>query len=335
LSLVLLITTSATTSFLQNAVFAISAQFPEKYMQSFFSGQGVAGVLTSIVPLVIALSVPADVANTPESVKSRAGGYFIGCAAFSVLSLAMFAAMQRSSVFRFYHRLTREEAHADMTLNETMDENGSTILQEATGKSNTLEPLTWSGFVRVMKRIKLHAFSVAFCFLVTTAFFPAITASVRSVGSADASRFSDPVVFLLIHFLFFNVMDWVSRYIPMLHPRLNISKPSALFWFAIGRLVFVPLLLLSNVDGPVDGSARPIPSALANDAAYLVILSLFAITDGWLATCCLITAPTRMKGEEARVGMAMSFIYTIGLVLGSIVSFGIRGALCECNPFIA
>ncbi|RKP13155.1 hypothetical protein BJ684DRAFT_16411, partial [Piptocephalis cylindrospora] len=73
-SMALLILTSATSAYLQNAFFALSSHYPSLYVQGIMTGQGLAGVLASAIPLAILLgTVESDHSAVPEaSVAYRA-----------------------------------------------------------------------------------------------------------------------------------------------------------------------------------------------------------------------------------------------------------------------
>jgi equilibrative nucleoside transporter 1/2/3 len=73
----------------------------------------------------------------------------------------------------------------------------------------------------------------------------------------------------------------------------------------------------------------------------MLILFAFGLSNGYVASMCLMSAPSlehnpRLKGQREDVDVAATvsqFCLIGGLVLGSIASFIVRGAVCACNPF--
>ena len=60
--------------------------------------------------------------------------------------------------------------------------------------------------------------------------------------------------------------------------------------------MFLPLFLFCNIR-PSDDNVTPV--LLESDAAYLVVMILFSVSNGYLGSICMISAPQRVRGEEA------------------------------------
>jgi len=260
------------------------------------------------------------------------------------VSFCAYMALRRTRLYRFY--LVQGDAGAGKSLyaqSSQGDNAEGSLWSDALAvypASVDAQPLhlNWKGLLAVLQRIRSHAFAVAMCFVVTLGLFPSITGTVLSVSKprSDGSggdRIADPTVFVLVHFLVFNLGDYVGRYIPLIHAWLRCSTSMQVLMFSLVRLLFVPLVFLCNVT-----INHLMPAVvIKSDAAYFVILAIFAITNGWLGTVCMMSAPKRVRSarDEALVGMVMSFVMTLGMTIGSFASFGIRGLLCQCNPFVS
>eukprot|EP00842_Homolaphlyctis_polyrhiza_P005536 jgi/Hompol1/5984/HPOL_001251-RA len=190
-------------------------------------------------------------------------------------------------------------------------------------------------------------------FSVTLALFPALTSSILSTSWKPVSNSDDwhpsmraehVDLFVPIHFLIFNLGDMVGKSLPMI-PRLSSFSQQTLTQVAYLRLLFFPLLLFCNVI-TTDRLGNPVPRTLPllfGDAAYFCILALLGLTGGWLSTLLFIAAPVKVArstlaerpGAMRLAGDAMVVALTTGLVIGSTLSFVLRWAICDCNPFIS
>lgn len=64
------------------------------------------------------------------------------------------------------------------------------------------------------------------------------------------------------------------------------SKDSALFPAAVlSRLLFIPLLMLCNVEN------SKLAVIFGHDSAFVAIMALFSFSNGYLATLCMAYAP--------------------------------------------
>ncbi len=70
------------------------------------------------------------------------------------------------------------------------------------------------------------------------------------------------------------------------------------------------------------------------DNSFIFILFIFGMTNGWVATNLLMEGPqtVSVSGREKAVNI-MVFSLTAGLATGSLLSFMLKGILCQCNPF--
>ena len=84
------------------------------------------------------------------------------------------------------------------------------------------------------------------------------------------------------------------------------------------RFVFLPLFLFCNI--------RPEGRALTwvafeSDTAYIVIMMLFSISNGYVGSICMMSGPQLVKGEEALTAANMMVACLgLGLGLGSFLS---------------
>lgn len=165
------------------------------------------------------------------------------------------------------------------------------------------------------------------------AVFPAISTSVQSTNPAI-----HPLLFNAVHFLVYNLGDFLGRYI--------CTRPSLLIWSAgwlttlsLSRTLFIPIFLMCNIQRPaLEFATTPI---ISSDFLFMLILFAFGLSNGYVSSLCMIAASSldhnpRLNGRREDVDVAAtvaSFSLVGGLALGSVASFAVRAAFCQCNPF--
>lgn len=165
--------------------------------------------------------------------------------------------------------------------------------------------------------------------------FPPITISIVPTNPA-----THPLLFSAIHFLVFNVGDFLGRYVCSF-PRLVIWSARRLLTLSLARTLFIPVFLMCNVQR--SGSSPLVSSAIiSSDLLYMLILLAFGLSNGYISSLCMMSAPSvehnpRLKGRVEDVDVAAtvaSFCLVGGLAVGSFASFAVRAAVCNCNPFV-
>ncbi|XP_040002216.1 equilibrative nucleoside transporter 2-like isoform X3 [Xiphias gladius] len=95
------------------------------------------------------------------------------------------------------------------------------------------------------------------------------------------------------------------------------SQESLLFPAAVlSRAVFVPLLMMCNVEG------SRLTVLFSHDCAFVAIVALFAFSNGYLASLCMAYAPRSVRSKDCETaGSLMTFFLVLGLALGASLSF--------------
>uniref|UniRef100_A0A8D3BHV2 Equilibrative nucleoside transporter 2-like n=1 Tax=Scophthalmus maximus TaxID=52904 RepID=A0A8D3BHV2_SCOMX len=161
--------------------------------------------------------------------------------------------------------------------------------------------------------IWLMALCVTCVFAVTVSVFPVVTVRVQTVYKDNAAW--DKVFTCTCCFIVFNAMDLAGRGTPSLVQWP--SKGSLLFpATVVSRLVFVPLLMMCNVEN------SRLTVLFSHDAAFVAIMALFSFSNGYLATLCMAYAPQLVHRQDGEtVGSLMTFFLVLGLALGASLSF--------------
>ncbi|KAF9174907.1 hypothetical protein BGX21_008827 [Mortierella sp. AD011] len=176
--------------------------------------------------------------------------------------------------------------------------------------------------------------TITLVFGLTLSLFPSLTALVESVNT-DPKRsriFGD--LFVPLHFLVYNIGDWSGRTLPSISyftpdTRHPTRKQQVRYLFsALGRLAFIPIFLTANL--PIPQDKRLLPFLIQNDAMWFLLLSLFALSNGYIGSIVMMVGPACVLGGEnkSRAGVKLGFWLTTGLALGSVASFGVRQLMC-------
>jgi equilibrative nucleoside transporter 1/2/3 len=193
-----------------------------------------------------------------------------------------------------------------------VDAGKDSLLVSQTRKSEIQE--TDGSIFSIFQLIRIPAISVFLTFTVTIGVFPAIVVLIESDSQCVSSErfFND--LFLPFMFLVYNIFDLIGRILaeklkPLLHKN-NILQ------FSLCRAAFIPLILFCNVSG------SKLPVLLKNDAFPILIVALFALTNGYTASCAMILGPSLVNGKDAGIaGTIMIFALTLGLLGGGSISF--------------
>ncbi|XP_072232006.1 equilibrative nucleoside transporter 2-like [Leuresthes tenuis] len=324
---------------LQGSLFGLVGPLPQKYSAIFMSGQGLAGTFAAVA-MLLAIASEADS-------ETAALGYFITPCVGTLVTLFSYLLLSRLVLPQ--QSLNRGDKYEEDTTIELLNEGGKvengklengklnghangTVSGSADKSSSRAEADTGpesslhqeqskrkaqakSSVVEVFKKIWVMAFCVTFVFTVTLSVFPAVTVDVKTSFPGNWERFFISVCCFLI----FNVNDWLGRTITTVirWPR----KESRLFpALVISRVVFIPLLMLCNVQ-----SRSYLPVLFTHDAAFTAIMALFSVSSGYFVCLSMSYAPQMVDPKDAETaGALMTFFLALGLSIGAALSFPLR-----------
>ncbi|KAI1202592.1 putative nucleoside transporter protein [Nemania serpens] len=298
--------TAWASGLMQNGAFAFASSFgrPE-YMQAIMAGQGVAGVLPSLVQVISVLVAPPPEAisetETAEPEQETAAFiYFLTAVAVSIVAL-----------FAFIPLVRRHNTMVENRMAETMAAS-MTSVEEAERAARKVVSM-----VTLFRKLYWVSGGVFLCFAVTM-FFPVLTPKILSVTPPeDANALLQPAVFIPLGFFFWNLGDMIGRSIPLVMSLRR--RPVVLFGFGVARSAFLPLYLLCNIHGR--------GAVISSDLFYLVLVQLpFGLTNGWLASDCMMAAGEWVDEHEREAsGGFMALCLVAGLSAGSLLSFTAAG----------
>lgn len=287
---------------LQGSLFGMVGLLPPRYSTLFMSGQGLAGIFAALAMLFSILG--------KSDQSSAALGYFITPCVATLGTLVCYLLLPRLKFADFYLNRHQPDKVEEVFL-ESTEKNKKDL--EANGKlSKQEENQEHSSVLAVFKKIWLMALCVTCVFAVTLSVFPVITVRVRTVY--DNAEWGN-VFTCVCCFIVFNVMDLAGRTTPYI-----IQWPSKESrWFpavVFSRLVFIPLVMLCNVQD------SKLTAVFRHDCAFVVIMALFAFSNGYLASLCMAYAPQLVRCKDCETaGSLMTFFLVLGLAVGASFSF--------------
>ena len=98
------------------------------------------------------------------------------------------------------------------------------------------------------------------------------------------------------------------------YPYFRVFRPKLLAFLSVCRLIFIPLYLICNIKGQ--------GSPLNSDTMYWLIQIVFGMSNGWLGSNSLMTAPVIVEDSEKEAAGGFMTVWLVGgLTSGSILSF--------------
>ncbi|KAJ3520310.1 hypothetical protein NM688_g9182 [Phlebia brevispora] len=330
---------AAAGSYLQTSVIAVASLFGPTAIQAIMSGQAAIGVAVSAVEVLSSMA-SIRAAPTPEAIaasqpEARAAFIFFGLSTiFLVLSIGAHIWLTKLPAYmaimeQYSH--TKDIPHSHSRHPSLSDEPQTPVAESQSHVPGEKK----HQLIRVAKSNLIYNLAVAYVFIITLAVFPPITISIKPTNPA-----THPLVFSTVHFLVFNVGDWLGRYICSF-PRLLVWSARRLLSFSVARTLFIPIFLMCNIQRSSTVSAAS-QAIISSDLLYMFILLLFGLTNGYVSSLCMMAAPSvehnpRLKGRLEDVDVAAtvaSFCLVGGLAVGSFTSFGVKAAIVYFSEFL-
>uniref|UniRef100_A0A6B2E9I1 Putative equilibrative nucleoside transporter n=1 Tax=Phlebotomus kandelakii TaxID=1109342 RepID=A0A6B2E9I1_9DIPT len=272
---------------LSGGLFGIAGLFPSEYMTAVVSGQALGGIFAALCE-VISLTFGAS-PNTTALV------YFSVAIVVMIVSLAAYFLMSRTIFFKFY-----TTARPPAPTHRLQDE--ARLLGEAPQPD----------FRLILRKIWLYGFSEWFVFVVTLSVYPAVTVLVNSENKGNGHLWNDVFFTTVVNYLVFNSGDYLGRIIAGLF-EWPLNRPRLVAFLTFIRVGFIPIFLMCNSQ-PRDN----LPVIVHSDITFILLMCVFALTNGYLANIALLCAPKIVANHEKEMASSMMAAFLgIGLAFGS------------------
>lgn len=316
LTLVVVVFINLNAAIFQGGVGGISGRFPSSYIGAVYSGQAFSGIFASVVSVFMILL----------GTNPREEAFFCFIVAVSVMTCTLLLYLKITKSEFYQYHLAETTTLGDTEANKTNEKLHDNSFEESSQNNNIQDDQNdyekhentvipdEVATIEVLKRIKIYAISVFMIFAVTLCCFPALTVLMKSTNKqypAWANQYFIPVCC----FVLYNVADFGGRlmadklplYLPQKPEDYNIRHATFVLALSIIRVVFIPLFLYCN--------------EFNSDTAYIVIMSMFAFSSGYLCNVCMMSAPKICnKNDQMTASNLMVAAIGIGLCLGAVMS---------------
>ena len=276
---------------IQSAGFGLAGICSGKAMGYFSLGQAVAGLAPW--PMILILTRIYSAAGLDKTMPdSQTPSQVDTACTLTALSLAAVCTLAMVPYYRYVLSQTPTVQNALMGL-ETMKH--STLVQH--------RPI-----VRVIRDTLPLALGVWFVLYVTFVVFPGeIFKWTPSYGPYPESGFYFGMMIYV-----FQVFDVVGRYLPAVGVKLNNRQIKI---GSILRVALIPLFFLASYS----------VSFFSNDITKIILMAIFAASNGFVLTWGMIHGPSQVHKDEMDVASyTMSFFLVNGIFFGSLTALAIQ-----------
>lgn len=290
---------------LSGGLFGLVGQFPTEYITAVVSGQSLGGIFAALTE-IIALTLGA-------SAQYSAFIYFIIGTVVMLISIQSYVIMSRTVFFKHF---TRDRTSCEQEERLVRDREDELEDEEVECHHQSRQLDTPEGDLQqVMKKIWKYGL-LEFCvFSVTVSIYPAVTVLITSTGKGNGHLWNDVYFVTVVNYLIFNSGDYLGRILAGLieWPK---NRPNFLLFIALLRGAWIPLFMLCNAQ-PRDS----LPVYFDSDVVYILLMVVFAVSNGYLANMGLMCAPKQVREQEReRASSMMAAFLGIGLAFGSALS---------------
>lgn len=315
---------------LQSGIFGLAAQFPMQYAQAIMGGQGMAGMSVALVFMLTTWAQPGDgMNNTYDDEKWSSFVYFGIASAFVLLCTFAYFALEKSEYAQYFANFVdikpdvrastnvktfpmKEVEKSQVAMSPAMKRAASKRQQKEDGNSGP----SVGEMRRIYAQIAPSAWAVFGVFFITLGIFPSLT--VHIAPSTTSTNVFFTKLWVPFSFLNFNLCDFVGR--TLAGKGTFLKSPSALLAASVARVAFVPLFMFCKRE---EGFHDSWPTVFDHFIFPIVFMMLFALSNGYVSTRCMMIGPAKVPLEQQEVAGAMMVVFLVtGLALGSTASFG-------------
>jgi len=312
----------------QMTIYGILSRFPPLYISGVMLGNAVSGVIVSMVRIFTKLSYPA----TTEGLKQSSLLYFEISASCTLFCAVLVIVLHWIPYFAYTYKQKTHSQNAILpSENVSSDEFEAMPEYHSKRDPSNLEPVdiaqispqipSWKYYLKLLRHARHYLGAVNLDFMCSLALYPGIVSVISSPNLGDWL----PVIL----FTLFQIGDFSGRlavrWAPSRIKNGGESGGAQLLVLAVIRIViFIPSLTAVAYIG------KSYPSTLI-DTLSCIIVSLLAVTNGYLGTLAMMYATTSIRFEDNGRGlsdsihakekefisMTMALFLMLGLSIGS------------------
>lgn len=290
ITLGLVLVTGVGDAIVQGSMYGMASLFPPLYAQAIQNGNGIAGVIASLLRIVTKASLP----ETTEGLRVSTHIYFIISAFIMLLCLLSYCVLVRLPFAKYHLEFKNPQPDLELsTLGKELlsDPRDMLVLEDEVVNTRM-----------VLYKIWKMGFGVSFVFFVTLLGYPGMVTDIPA-PTIRADWF--PIVLITV----FNCFDLLGKMLPLKWDWKFGDK--WLYLCTLFRIIFIPLFMFCIR-----------MKALQEEVIPVIIVALFAVSNGYLGALMMMNGPTKVSPPEKEVaGNMMAFFLISGLALGSAVSY--------------
>jgi len=289
---------------LLNCFFSLASTLPSRYIQGFVAGQALGGVFVVLCSIASILFT--------SSIKISAANYFLLAIFVLISNLLTYIYLEKSHLLHIYSSSIQEINNEYEPLLHDNNDNSMNI---------TLLALRQRLLV-AYKHTKWNFWGVILTFICTLSLFPAYMSKIQPsypTINHPNTIWIDRLYTQVMTFLLFNIGDTLGRMISSKIQIPSLLKPRLLFFLCLLRFLFIPLFGFCHFP-----NTNGYPYLFKNDFIYAFIVLIFAMSHGYCNSINMMYAPRRVHAQlSSTVGALMLMGLTLGIFLGSLVSYGV------------
>uniref|UniRef100_A0A6B2L5F1 Equilibrative nucleoside transporter 1 n=1 Tax=Arcella intermedia TaxID=1963864 RepID=A0A6B2L5F1_9EUKA len=298
-----------TDALIQPALASYSAIFPGRYMVAYQTGNGVSGIVASLIRVLTKLLIPHDI-------KSSSLVYFIVGLLISISCVLVNMAADSTHFVQTHLKklntsfVIKEEV-IDPVEGTTPKSETDQVQLNQDSQSVAESNIDWRrtkeyDFVGTVKSIPGPIISVFFTYVVTLSLFPGLVSMIPSDDFLSQESWF-PIFLIALY----NIFDFVGKMAPTV-PLLDKIPITAVYIMTILRIFFYPVMLFCVK-----------PRLIVTPIVPILATSLLALSNGLITSLLFVyvsrTAPLQNKEDCVS---SMTLFLVIGLAVGSLVGLG-------------
>lgn len=313
ITLAIIVLININSAIFQGGIFGLAGAFPPQYMKTLLSGQVhiVLNYIDSARHLFINTKGGGGVVVATINIILLAIGGDQVDAAFYCFLFSVFYLIGSVFAFLYLSRTSLYHQCIVATLDDEADERTRLLGDQEQPLEKTVDVLA------ILKKIKTEAVTVFLIYVVTLGLFPAVTVLIQPTNIESGGVWETKYFVPVTCFLFYNIGDYIGRLLveTSLSPKICSQLALAL---SVLRTVFIPLLLMCNI-APDQRSYMPV--YLDSDAAYIILIFLLSLSNGYLTSIVMVNAPARVLPYEQQTSSnLMVGLLGLGLISGAVFS---------------
>jgi len=314
--MVMVLVSAMATCLAQNGTMATVNVLGQLYTNAVMVGQAIAGTLPSVA-LIISILLVGEKGIKSEDAKEGDNDYYvqknfgvfiyyITASLVSIVSIALLALTNHYRTDAIYKALDEVMNEEHVGENPDEDEEPEVMIQEK-----------YVPFGVLWKKLHLIVLTIFLTFCITL-LFPVFASIVESVNTDLKFFLFKKSIYIPFIYLVWNLGDLLGRILcGATNSKFLIQNPKVLIWYSVGRLLFIPLFMTSNIHPK--GQLALIPS----DFWYVMLQFLFGLSNGQLCTSCFMVVGDHCDDDDEReaAGGFTTVFLSVGLAAGSLLSY--------------